>query len=827
MSILDHALATAELGLRIFPLPPLAKKPPRAGWREDATTDPETIASWFRADPKINYGIRTGLANNLVVVDVDGADAERWWASHSLTSTARVSTPSGPDRTHYLFRIEDAEIQTNQSKIAPGVDIRAEDGYIVGVGSMLPTGTYSGDIRNIPDAPAALLDLVPDKQAFVNVQASDEAAEKVLEPSVNEQRQIADQVARLEALPKVWHEGAGWHQVVFRACCHFSRMVNSEHYALTQDGALSILTEATPFYPEWPVAHLMEQWNSARKTTAGQAAAIPAEAIPNFLSIVEVTNSLPEFASTGESFMDMIIGEPEIRTPGALWAYRKTILVEGFRAGLSPEQVATLGWNAAASRTLQSDMNGVETLWGEVQKARAIVEAERGEGYEPPPADERAPLVLVGPERISLMTEDERTHARTIDWFGSQYMAWAEESVSVMNAPYHEINYWAILALIFAPHGVIPLAGGISSPCNLYVMTAGDTTTGKSEARRLMKTVLQSYYTNGDTPNIGGNASPNALLEALIERDGKSSWFNSDEAHGHIKAMRQGGWLAGLPEILTELYDGDVPIILRNGKKDVSGVDAKTFFTMQYTGTMTGISSALLQEDWESGFATRFVFAIGEKQERTRESMRLKIRRGKAEAGVDSREMQKYWGASFGNAITGVRAYAQDGGPVDLDISQEVEDRHNELIWTLSQMTDGHRNETMLKPTFARFSFSILKCACLAAMVQGRFTVTLDDYLLGLLSAEGWAGNIVAMVDSTTSTELVRKVNDLERFVAAQRNRTVKIERVYGHFNKDETRDIDAWIDRLKKEGRMEKNQVTGGGFELKVKEQPMEVIAA
>lgn len=302
MSVLDHALAAADQGLLVFPLRPLAKIPAHKGWREEATTDPNAINQWFNERKNLNYGIRTGSINNLYVVDLDGPEAQRWWRSTGFADGAIVSTPSGPDRTHHYFQIDtETELPSTRSKLAQHVDTRGESGLVPGPGSMLPTGTYLGDIRKIPMIPEGLLAILPEKQIYSTEEFVGEQVEAATD---SERRQIASAIEALEVLPRVWVEGAGWRSEMYRVACWLNRMANSPAYAMTREAALSVIIEHTPTDSEWGLPQIMEQWESAKKSTIGQFASAPAEAA---------------FRLAGQSgtVQRATSGEPAIATGGA------------------------------------------------------------------------------------------------------------------------------------------------------------------------------------------------------------------------------------------------------------------------------------------------------------------------------------------------------------------------------------------------------------------------------------------------------------------------------------------------------------------------------
>jgi hypothetical protein len=148
------ALQLAARGLWVFPCRPHDKRPATARGLKDATLDPEVIERWWRQVPSYNVGVVTGAASKIVVVDVDDVDAEAELRkleeqNSALPSTVESVTPRG---RHLFFRCPEREVRNSASKIAPGVDIRGEGGYVVVPPSLHPSGKrycWSVDSANV------------------------------------------------------------------------------------------------------------------------------------------------------------------------------------------------------------------------------------------------------------------------------------------------------------------------------------------------------------------------------------------------------------------------------------------------------------------------------------------------------------------------------------------------------------------------------------------------------------------------------------------------------------------------------------------------------
>lgn len=117
-----------------------AKKHPMVKWRTESAPWEEWTGRWPRATKpgtSVGWGIDCAK-NGLVVIDEDEPDAvEHWLGAVPLTYTVR--THKG--RHFYFLAPTDGEpIRNSVRKVAPGVDVRAEGGFVVAAGSLHPTG---------------------------------------------------------------------------------------------------------------------------------------------------------------------------------------------------------------------------------------------------------------------------------------------------------------------------------------------------------------------------------------------------------------------------------------------------------------------------------------------------------------------------------------------------------------------------------------------------------------------------------------------------------------------------------------------------------------
>lgn len=194
--LLEAALTYAKRGLRVIPVqwlwpdgscacqrgaecPSAAKHPVHEDWPEVATSDPDLIGRWWRAEPSpgvivrewypfANIGIVTGRKSGVFVLDVDQyaggmqtlAGYER--RNGELPETRVHSTGRGG--THYFFAHPGFDVRNSAAKVlGKGLDIRGENGFVVAPPSVSSHGAYelnpAHDIAPVP-APPWLLDIL-------------------------------------------------------------------------------------------------------------------------------------------------------------------------------------------------------------------------------------------------------------------------------------------------------------------------------------------------------------------------------------------------------------------------------------------------------------------------------------------------------------------------------------------------------------------------------------------------------------------------------------------------------------------------------------------
>ena len=148
-----------------FPLRPLKKTPAQGVFWKNWELD-----NWQEDDysSSTGYGILTEKADLIVIDcdvkgDVDGLDSFLNLCYRNNYNpdehTLSVNTPSGGRHYYFLahqkYESGASRIRSSVSKILPGVDVRADGGYIVGFGSVIDNGSYTlaSSVRAVDQVP--------------------------------------------------------------------------------------------------------------------------------------------------------------------------------------------------------------------------------------------------------------------------------------------------------------------------------------------------------------------------------------------------------------------------------------------------------------------------------------------------------------------------------------------------------------------------------------------------------------------------------------------------------------------------------------------------
>jgi putative DNA primase/helicase len=161
-----------------WPILPLhGKIPAIAGGRgfHDATTESHVIGQWVQHYPRCNWGIRTGGISGLVVLDVDprngGMETLHDLLKEYGTLPDTFTIKTGGGGYHYYFQHPGKRIPSKANALGPGLDIKADGGYVVAPGSIHPETCVKYETM-VKCTPAELPDWVVKKIALIQEKRS-------------------------------------------------------------------------------------------------------------------------------------------------------------------------------------------------------------------------------------------------------------------------------------------------------------------------------------------------------------------------------------------------------------------------------------------------------------------------------------------------------------------------------------------------------------------------------------------------------------------------------------------------------------------------------
>lgn len=155
-----EVIAAAGRGWRLFPVESRGKLPLVKEWQKVAASDLAQLEAWTVQFPGCNWGLATGTASGLVVIDVDGeagrasvAALER--QSLTLPWSLTVTTGRTDGGEHRYYRpLAGVDIRNDQSgKIGAHIDVRGAGGFVVCPPSVHASGKQYRFID--PSAPVA------------------------------------------------------------------------------------------------------------------------------------------------------------------------------------------------------------------------------------------------------------------------------------------------------------------------------------------------------------------------------------------------------------------------------------------------------------------------------------------------------------------------------------------------------------------------------------------------------------------------------------------------------------------------------------------------
>lgn len=262
-----------------------------------------------------------------------------------------------------------------------------------------------------------------------------------------------------------------------------------------------------------------------------------------------------------------------------------------FEAGMTKEEVYSIAY-ASSLNKYKRDNRPTRYLWKEVQKAAMqaakSIEVLSSSNYA------NMPELIPG-----------QKYKFKKDTFVEEYTKWGKEATDAC-PQYHELSAFILLSSFLAGNLKLETSYGTVRP-NIWGMILGDSTlTRKSTAMRMATDIID--FVDRDIL-LATDGSAEGILTGLAGRPGRTSMFFRDEVVGLFDSIRKKDYLAGIPQMFTQLYDGGY--IARRLRKELITVTDPIFIFFG-GGIKDQFFSAVTEDFIYSGFLPRFLFVSGE-----------------------------------------------------------------------------------------------------------------------------------------------------------------------------------------------------------------------
>jgi hypothetical protein len=133
-----------KLGWLVFPA--ANKKPLTPNGFYDASSNMKTIRRWWEQHPDAQVAVRTGATTDTAVIDVDPRHAGHLALSDLEAEHNRVpdtvESITGSGGRHLFYAYPGGDLRSGVDVLGPGIDIRANGGYVIVPPSLHESGQY-------------------------------------------------------------------------------------------------------------------------------------------------------------------------------------------------------------------------------------------------------------------------------------------------------------------------------------------------------------------------------------------------------------------------------------------------------------------------------------------------------------------------------------------------------------------------------------------------------------------------------------------------------------------------------------------------------------
>jgi len=458
-----------------------------------------------------------------------------------------------------------------------------------------------------------------------------------------------------------------------------------------------------------------------------------------------------------------------------------------FESGFKREEVYVIARESKCNKYAR-DGKPAALLWKDVCRAEQKAEVHQ--------------KLLVGDveEKLQLLSEEEKNLIdRLDDTFIERYIKWAS-SLGDAAAQYHQAGAFVILSSLLSGTVRLPTSYGTIVP-NIWFMILADTTLTRKTTS--MDIAMDLVMEVDDEVIMATDGSIEGLLSALSSRPGRPSVFLRDEFSGLLEAMTKKDYMAGMPELLTKLYDGKMQKrILR--KEVIEVRDPRLIFFAG--GIKNKITSILSFEHVSSGFMPRFVFITAESDISRLRPIGPPSQKttGNKDAILNElKDLHKHYNRTTMLHVQKLKTSIEHNVTYDATLTDDAWVRYNQLETALLEEGLKSRRPEIMTPMGDRLAKSILKAAVLLAASRQKndtVEVTKEDILRCIKYGESWYGFALDVMNNVGKGTAERQLDNIIRAIAKNGDRGVPRSQLMQSYHLT-SRDANSIFDTLEQRG--------------------------
>lgn len=503
---------------------------------------------------------------------------------------------------------------------------------------------------------------------------------------------------------------------------------------------------------------------------------------------------------------------------------RFKLLCELYRIGLDDKSVIALAWGAPTNK-YRNDPRGFSGLWAEAMKAKSYIgAADNGDIEDHVELDDEEIRVQLNQTEKSynFLTLEEAEHISGNVNFIDEWCNWASNAT---DAPveYHRQAALTILSAVYSEYGHIRPSFArdkeYGMKLNVWFMTLGRSTRDrKSTARQYMITLLRALGSGSDRDYMyPEDFTPSSVSLLLPEWANLSVVYARDEVQGLFAEMLHQSYMTGGRDVMTKLYDGWTPSRARaSGDKKLTK-SVPVSFIMSLTGILTETAEILTVKDFKSGFLTRFLYVIAE-----RDPDYVKPPTQQAPRDEDDDEGDKVFDAfvkRFQMNKTFWEMYVADGKTMRIYIEDDAWARFQEFEDAVEAAVADTRHREVVGSSAERMTISVLKIAALLAMDERSMTVQMSHMLQAISYAGEWFKNLIVIAGMISESEWERDCTELEKFVMTRGGKCTYAQ-AYRQFPSKKPQEFEQMVQALEGRGVLARTQAGNTwALEINVKE--------